>query len=308
VSQFKSDWENILDNMDPNVDIGDEALKNILYDQMKQPKAFDSEVKHYLRTPADRTYRFLIGAIDRYLDIDKMERNRKAQLQGQERERDQKQALGAVAPASDSRSGGGYPAGTPPAPATRSPPPCIGFQTGECQKGKNCTYAQVKVSESELQELKDRRNSYFQTLNAKGKGKGKSKGKGTRGTSLPPSATSSQQWNTPGICRDWSNTGKCDQRDSCPYSHPQKRSAQKQDSTAVPAAESSLTLPQATVAVGEPFTSVMVGDTLRAAKSSENAEGDGILVPAVGDTLQAQRQSKTVTWDKVQTYQFPYPG
>jgi hypothetical protein len=27
VSQFKSDWENILDNMDPNIDIGDEALK-----------------------------------------------------------------------------------------------------------------------------------------------------------------------------------------------------------------------------------------------------------------------------------------
>ena len=144
--------------MDPNIEIGDEALKTILYDQMKQSKAFDSEVKHYLRTPADRTYRFLIGAIDRYLDIDKMERSRKAQMQGQEREKGQKQALGAAAPASDSRSGGGYPAGTPPDPATRKPPACIMFQTGECQKGQRCTYAHVKVTESELQELKDRRN------------------------------------------------------------------------------------------------------------------------------------------------------
>ena len=35
VSQFKSNWENVLDNMDPNVEIGDEALRNILCEQMK---------------------------------------------------------------------------------------------------------------------------------------------------------------------------------------------------------------------------------------------------------------------------------
>ena len=82
VSQLKSGWENILDNMDPNIDIRDDALKNILYDQMKESQAFDSEVKDYLRTPADRAYRFLIGAIDRYLEIDRMERSQKAQLHG----------------------------------------------------------------------------------------------------------------------------------------------------------------------------------------------------------------------------------
>ena len=87
--------------MDPNIDTGDEALKNILYDQMKHSKAFDSAVKHYLRTPAGRAYRFLIGAIDRYLEIDRMERSRKAQMQGHEREKDNKQALGAVAPAGE---------------------------------------------------------------------------------------------------------------------------------------------------------------------------------------------------------------
>ena len=125
--------------MDPNIDTGDRARKNILNDQMKHSKGFDSEVKHYLRTPADRTYRFLIGAIDRYLEIDRMERSRKAQMQGREREKDNKQALGAVAPAGDSRNSGGYPAGTASTLASRSPPPCIAFQTGERQKGKGQT-------------------------------------------------------------------------------------------------------------------------------------------------------------------------
>ena len=47
VSLFKSHWDNVLDNMDPNVDIGDEALKHILYEQMKHSVDVDSEVKHY---------------------------------------------------------------------------------------------------------------------------------------------------------------------------------------------------------------------------------------------------------------------
>ena len=167
VSQFKSDWENILDNMDPNIDIGDEALKNILYEQIKQSKALDSEVKHYLRTPADRTYRFLIGAIDRFLELDRMDRNRKAQVLGQERDKDNKQALGAVTAASDARRSGGYPASTPP--------PCISFQTGECQRGKDCRYSHVRVSESELEDLKTRRNAFYQGIAEKGNAKAKPK-------------------------------------------------------------------------------------------------------------------------------------
>ena len=43
VSQLKSDWENVLDNMDPAVDVGDEALNHILYKHMQHWKAFDSE-------------------------------------------------------------------------------------------------------------------------------------------------------------------------------------------------------------------------------------------------------------------------
>ena len=147
--------------MDPDIDIGDEALKNILYEQIKQSKALDSEVKHYLRTPADRTYRFLIGAIDRFLVLDRMDRNRKAQVLGQERDKDNKQALGAVTAASDAKRCGGYPASTPP--------PCISFQTGECQKGKDCRCSHVRASESELEDLKTRRNAFYQGIAEKRK-------------------------------------------------------------------------------------------------------------------------------------------
>ena len=42
-------------NMDPTVASRDEDLKNILYEQMKHSKAVDSEVKHDLRTRAERS-------------------------------------------------------------------------------------------------------------------------------------------------------------------------------------------------------------------------------------------------------------
>ena len=101
VSLVKSDWENVLDNVDPNVDIGDAALEHILYKQMKHSVAFDSEVQHYLRTPADRTYRLLVSAIDRFMELDRMDRNRKAQAQGQEREKSNTVALTAASPEKD---------------------------------------------------------------------------------------------------------------------------------------------------------------------------------------------------------------
>ena len=68
---------NILDNMDPDIEIRDEALKYILYEQLRHSPAFDSEVKHYLRTDDDRNYRFLFRALERCLHQDRMERESK---------------------------------------------------------------------------------------------------------------------------------------------------------------------------------------------------------------------------------------
>ena len=84
---------------------------------MKHSVAFDSEVKHYVRTPSDRTYRLLMSATGRFLELDRMDRNRKAQVQGQKRGRTNKVALTAASPEKDPRSSGGYPAAAAPPPA-----------------------------------------------------------------------------------------------------------------------------------------------------------------------------------------------
>ena len=55
ISAFKSEWENVVDNMDPNVGIGDEALKCILYERMKDSLVFDADVTHYVRYKPDKT-------------------------------------------------------------------------------------------------------------------------------------------------------------------------------------------------------------------------------------------------------------
>ena len=62
---------------------------------MEQSTVFDSEVSRYLRTLADRTYQFLMRSTDRYLELGRMERTRKAQIFGQERDRSTR--VGAVA-------------------------------------------------------------------------------------------------------------------------------------------------------------------------------------------------------------------
>ena len=163
--------------MDPNVEIGDEALKNILYEQMKQSKVFDSEVKHYLRTPADRNYQFLMRALDRFLALDRMERNRTTQLVEQERDRAPKKPAAANVARGDDKGSGGNP------PAASSPPPqrrklaCIDVQTGECPNGRECKYEHVKISQSDLEELKLRRQAALRAYQEKGKAKSKGNGK-----------------------------------------------------------------------------------------------------------------------------------
>ena len=58
VAAFKAKWETIVEHLDPNIEIKDEALKSILYEQMNNSLAFDSEVRHYLRAPEHKSYRF----------------------------------------------------------------------------------------------------------------------------------------------------------------------------------------------------------------------------------------------------------
>ena len=128
VSQFKPGWENVLENMDPNVDIGNEALRHVLYEQMTQSKTFDSEAKRYMRTPSDRAYRFLVSSIDRYLELDRMDRSRREHMLGPERGKATKVALTASSPDKDAKRSGGFPAST-----ALSSGISIMYQAGDCQ-------------------------------------------------------------------------------------------------------------------------------------------------------------------------------
>ena len=87
VSLFKADREDVLDTMDPNVDAGEEPCRTYFTNRSRGSKVFDSEMKHYLRTPSGRSYQFLIRAIERYLELDRVEKSREAQVQQQDRER-----------------------------------------------------------------------------------------------------------------------------------------------------------------------------------------------------------------------------
>ena len=110
VAALKADWENVLDNMDPSIDMKDEAL--ILYEQMKNSPAFDSEVKHYLRTDDDRTYTFSLRAIERFLQQDRLDRSRWSQLQQQDHAKNIRHALPTLdLRTDDAKQGGSNPSG-----------------------------------------------------------------------------------------------------------------------------------------------------------------------------------------------------
>ena len=71
----------------------------------------------------------MIRAIDRYLELDRMEKHRKAQVQQQDRERAAKPMSVVAAAEADANAGGGTPGGSvsTPATTTRKPLPLIAF-------------------------------------------------------------------------------------------------------------------------------------------------------------------------------------
>ena len=81
VLRLKADWERVVDNMGPAVHIAEEALKDMLYEQMKQSVELKAEVAHFRRSSTDNTYSFLLKVMQRYIDDHRVEPNRKAQSQ-----------------------------------------------------------------------------------------------------------------------------------------------------------------------------------------------------------------------------------
>ena len=67
--------------MGPSIKIVDEALRAMLYEQMKHSVELKAEIAHFKRTPAAYNYDFLLMAMQRHIDDHRVEQNRKAQLQ-----------------------------------------------------------------------------------------------------------------------------------------------------------------------------------------------------------------------------------
>ena len=78
VARFKSDWERVVDNMGPSIKIADEALRDMLYEQMKHSVELEAEIAHFKRTPTSYNYGFLLAAMQRHIDDHRVEHNRKA--------------------------------------------------------------------------------------------------------------------------------------------------------------------------------------------------------------------------------------
>ena len=67
--------------MGPSIKIADEALRDMLYEQMKHSVELKAEIAHFKRTPASFNYDFLLAAMQRHIDDHRVEQNRKAQMQ-----------------------------------------------------------------------------------------------------------------------------------------------------------------------------------------------------------------------------------
>ena len=66
-----------MDSIGPHVEVWDEALRHILYEQMEKSQAFDSEVRHSVRALGDRNYQLLVRPVDRFWNwIDRRETER----------------------------------------------------------------------------------------------------------------------------------------------------------------------------------------------------------------------------------------
>ena len=75
----------------------------------------------------------------------------------------------------------------------------------------------MKISQSDLEELKLRRQAALRAYQEKGKAK--SKGKGTRSKDDGPIAGKGKPRESMHICKCWTLYGECDKRDTCPLSH-----------------------------------------------------------------------------------------
>ena len=60
VLRCKSDWERVVDNMGPTIYIAEEALRDMLYEQLKQSVELKAEVARLRRSSTDNNYGYFL--------------------------------------------------------------------------------------------------------------------------------------------------------------------------------------------------------------------------------------------------------
>ena len=156
MARFKSDWERVVDNIGPSVRIADEALRDMLYEQMKHSADLRAEIAHFKCTPADHNYDFLSREMQRHIDDHRVEQNRKSQTQSYKGPQDPN----ALANNPKPKGGAKQPSSATPTEGlgtqgNKSPHPCFFYQTDECKMtADKCRYQHVKLSKADFEALK----------------------------------------------------------------------------------------------------------------------------------------------------------
>ena len=193
---FKSQWNEVLECMRPGDVPNDVALRDILYDKIRNSKLMVFDLHYYEskeETHVDKTYKYLMDTISKHIKLRREEKNRDAQKQGLKHITSRYKSLPATTNEDDSEK-----------PAKAAPTP----------KAKNPAGPPKAVPV-----LADPKVKPHSKGGKGGKGKGKGKGKPrdrTRSPSVP--RTAAEKKKIP--CRFYFGTGTtCTKGRDCEYSH-----------------------------------------------------------------------------------------
>ena len=120
---FKSQWNEVLEQMRPGDVPNDIALRDILYDKVKVSKLMAFDLYYYEGKEdnhAEKTYQYLMNMISKHIKLKREEKNRESQEQSLKNLRNRHKALPAANPNDSPKAPKGAPTPKTKAPA---PPP-----------------------------------------------------------------------------------------------------------------------------------------------------------------------------------------
>jgi len=201
LESFMNSWDSVLAGM--RVTPAEELLEVLFLAQLRHSQVLKEEIAHYDRSKKgseSRTYAFLLESVRRYLERQRLLRNRTAVSKGLGADgmalpapSDKKQKKQKREKSADGKK---EKRGRSPSPARSSDGKgvCVDFQKGHCKRGKDCRYSHDTQARGS-------------SASNKGKGKGKSRSSSPGGG------------NTKDIPCRYFKLGSCKNGATCPYKH-----------------------------------------------------------------------------------------